>query len=210
MGSGMAERKPNHTGTRPLNLQKMLCIEYYLDGATQIDSMRKAGYAETTCKANSTKLFQTPLFKEAIDKRKEEIRQQFDDRREKHWLKYELTEDWVIQRMMRLANSSEVLSKFKKVQPNGKLEWDFTGATEEELAAIDELTVITDQIGDRQMKVSSANPVPALSNLMRKMGMFKDTIEIKGELSLVERLNRGREQARLRNTTGGEEDEQAQ
>ncbi|KKK84393.1 hypothetical protein LCGC14_2783810, partial [marine sediment metagenome] len=115
--------------------------------------------------------------------------------------RYELDEDWVIQRLMRMADAGDILAKFKRVLPSGKLDWDFTGATQDELAVVNELTVTTrtDVAGAKvvKMKIGSSDPHNALVSLMRRLGLFKDRLRLDGELSLVERISRGRDRARV-------------
>ena len=100
---------------------------------------------------------------------------------------------------MALADAGVVLSKFKKVV--GKtLEWDFTGATQEELVAINEIvtTERTTAGGGKTVttKIGYSDPKAALDSLARQLGMFKDNLEITGAMSLVDRINAGRDQSR--------------
>jgi hypothetical protein len=122
--------------------------------------------------------------------------------------KHDLDEDWVIQRMMRIADSGEILARFKKVTKDGKLDWDFTGATQDELAAINELTVTTTTARGEtttKFKVGSDSPKGALDSLMRKMGMFQDNLNVSGEMSLTERITAGRNRVNKGNKGDAEE-----
>ena len=114
--------------------------------------------------------------------------------------KYHLDEDWVVERMMRLADAGETLSKFKKVTKGGGLEWDFTGATPEELVAINDIvtTTRTEKGGGKVVtcKIGYTDPKAALDSLMRKLGLFKDGLDLPGVISLVDRINAGRNQSR--------------
>jgi hypothetical protein len=173
----------------PLSPRHVRALDLLMEGTSKADAMRLAGFSECYATKHQVDFFDRPLMKAELARRQRSIRR-----------KYELDEDWVIQRLMRVANSGEILARFKKVQDDGSLAWDFTGATEDELAAINELTVTTrrDSQGDEiiKVKVGAADPKGALDSLCRRLGLFEDRIRLEGELSLVERISRGRDRAR--------------
>ncbi len=170
--------------TRRISPQQLLAIDYLLDGSNKSDALRMAGYTENTALKHQYKFDRSPM-KEEIERRQARMRK-----------KYELTEDWVVERLMLIADSGAVLARFKKILPNGMLSWDFTGATQEELAAIGELVVTTHRERDgaevTNFKAGALDPKGALDSLARKLGLFKDKMELTGELSLMERITRGR------------------
>ena len=173
----------------PLDQRQLLAVDRYMEGASKADAMRLAGLSEGYATKHQGDFFDQPLIAAEVERRQRSARR-----------RYELEEDWVVQRLMRIANSGEVLARFKKVQPDGLLAWDFTGATEDELAAISELTVTTrrDSQGDEvvKVKVGSTDPKGALDSLCRRLGLFEDRVRLEGELSLVDRISRGRDRAR--------------
>ncbi len=174
---------------RRISPQQLLAVQYLLDGSNKSDALRMAGYSESTALKRQELIFGHPAVKAEIERRQARMRK-----------KYELTEDWVVERLMLIADSGAVLAKFKKVLPNGMLSWNFTDATQEELAAINELSVETSRdregIETTKFKVGVSDPKGALDSLARKLGLFKDKMELSGELSLVERITRGRERVR--------------
>ncbi len=176
-----------------LNQMRLLMVDFYLAGASKADSMRLAGYAESTAKSGIKETFNHPVVLAEIKRRQEALRK-----------KYELNEDWVIQRLMRIADSGAILARFKIVRPDGHLDWDFTGATEDELAAVNELTVSYDKNGNHQMKVGADSPKGALDSLCRKLGLFQDIQINIGEVTLSDRIDRGRERSRIEHA-GGED-----
>jgi len=192
----MAETK-HAKGLRPITQQQLLMIGFYLAGATKTDSMRMAGHSEKSARISHSRAFKNPVVVKEIERQQEKLRK-----------KYELDEDWVIQRLMRIADSGTILAKFKKVQSDGSLDWDFTGATEDELASINELTVITTETEKgvvTKMKIGSESPKAALDSLCRKLGLFQDiTINI-GEVSLADRITRGRERSRIAHKQAGDD-----
>ncbi len=174
--------------TRRISPQQLLAVQYLLDGSNRSDALRMAGYTENTALKRQELIFGHPAVKTEIERRQARMRK-----------KYELTEDWVVERLMLIGDSNNILAKFKKV--DGKaLSWDFTGATQEDLAAIGELVVTTHrERGGAEVtsfKAGALDPKGALDSLARKLGMFKDKVELSGELSLVERITRGRERVR--------------
>ena len=173
----------------PLSPRHERAIDHLMGGTSKVDAMRLAGFSECYATKHQADFFDRPLMKAALAKRQRSARR-----------RYELDEDWVIQRLMRIANGGEILAKFKKVQDDGSLAWDFTGATEDELAAINELTVTTrrDAQGDEiiKVKVGSADPKGALDSLCRRLGLFQDNFRFDGEVTLVDRITAGRDRAR--------------
>ena len=175
--------------TRAIIHREERAIHFFLLGHTQKDSLTMAGYSESTARGNPQSVFNRPVVAEELARQQAELRD-----------KYKLSEEWVIERFMRIADAGATLAKFKKVLPDGKLNWDFTGATEEELALINELAVTTteDQEGVRtHNKIGTSDSLGALNSLSRIQGMFKDKVQFEGELALVDRLARGRERARI-------------
>ncbi len=168
--------------------QEEQAIYYYLDGHTEKDSLLLAGYSEATAAHHPHTIFHRPRVRAEIERRQAATRKRL-----------ELDEDWVVQRMMRLALAGETLAKFKKVQEDGSLSWNFLGATEDELALIDELTVTTTETHyggkKHKVKIGHADPKAALDSLMRKLGLFNDKLAVSGGLSLVERIQAGRNRA---------------
>ena len=177
-------------GERPLVHREERAIHFFLLGHTQKDSLVKAGYSESTARGNPQSVFDRPVVAQELARRQLVIRKE-----------YTLSEEWVIERLMRIADSGRTLARFKKVTEDGGLEWDFTGATEEELALISELTVAIFSDADgtviKRPKVSTSDPLAALNSLARIQGMNKDKVQFEGELALVDRLARGRERARI-------------
>lgn len=189
--NGVKQKKPR------LSDQQRKAINFYFqNGFNKRQALISAGYAKTTACGNSQSVFSNPLVREEIDRR-------LDGQRRK----YELTEDWVIQRLMRIANGGEILAKFKHVNDEGEMYWDFSGATPDDLAVITELTTDVymegrgeDAVPVKKMKIAMADPKGALDSLCRKLGLFQDKVKIDGEVSLVERLQAGRRRVGSRDT----------
>lgn len=101
--------------------------------------------------------------------------------------------------LVAVAQASEVLAKFMKVDPkSGAIDWDFKGAIEGELALIDSLTVDTTYgLGGKKVKCKITMPsrLAALEALCRIYGLNKDPLADALKMSLVERLQAGRKRA---------------
>lgn len=180
-----------------LNPKQLKAIDIYMsNGFKKRPALIAAGYAKTTANSNSQSVFSNPLVKEEIERRFEK------DRR-----KYNVDRDWVIQRLARIANGGEVLARYRKVNPDGTLYYDFEGATPDELAVISELTTDEysegrgeDAVSIKKMKIAMADPKGALDSLARTLGLFQDNVKVEGEVSLVERLQAGRRRVGSRDT----------
>lgn len=181
-----------NSGCKISEKHKRVVDEYMVNGNKKGPALLKCGYSATTANGNPASVFDRAEVIAEIEKRKAKLD-----------VKYELTEEWIIQRMMHIANAGEVLAKFKKVNHKGELYWDFTGATAKDLAVISEMTTDTYMEGRgedgravKKVSVKASDPKSALDSLMRHKGMFNDKVTHAGEVSLVERLQRGRERAR--------------
>ena len=136
---------------------------------------------------------------------REDVKAEIAKRKKRMAKKYELDQDWVIERLMDLARAGETLAPYKKVQPDGTLMWDFTDATWEELATIQDLGVefYTEGRGEniklevKKFKVKTPDVQAALTALARHLSLFNDKVEITG--SLAERIQEGRNRARAAN-----------
>ena len=169
-----------------LTQQRLLMIGFYIEGASKKDAMLMAGYAEKTAHSAHTSVFNHPVVLAEIKRRQEDALE-----------KCELDEEWVIRRLMRIADAGKVMAKFKIVRDDGHLDWNFTGATDAELSVINELSISYDKQGNHQMKIGVSDPKGALDSLCRKLGLFNDSITHKLEESLTDRISRGRERSRL-------------
>ena len=188
----MTQRQP-----RALIPREDRAIHYFMAGDSKRLALVKAGYSENTARGSPQSVFDRPVVAKELARRQLALRE-----------KSKLTEEWVVKRFMMYADAGATLAKFKKVTDDGSLDWDFTGATQEELALINELTVTT-TAGDggdtmTRAKIGHSDPVVALNSLARVQGMFKDKVQFEGELSLVDRIIRGRERARIIDHDPGE------
>lgn len=170
--------------------QQLALVDHYFENNfNKAAAMRKAGYAEASVLHNTQLVFGHHLVVKEIAKRRKKLAD-----------KHELTQDWIIKKFMDIIDSGEALAKFKKVMPDGSLTWDFTGATVAELSHVRELGVEFAKTGRgknaidvTKFKVKEPDVHAALMALSRHLGLFNDSIEVKG--SLAEKIQAGRDRA---------------
>ena len=103
--------------------------------------------------------------------RRPEVKAEIKRRMDKLTAKAELTAEELIEDLRRLKDSALAIAKYKKVDASGKLYWDFTGASEEELLAVTDIE-----------KGSVLDPNAAIDKLLKVLGAYKpDRIEAKVE-----------------------------
>ena len=165
---------------------------YFENGFNQEQAMLSGGYAVSTARHAPHDCFSNEGVKAEIARRKAKIA-----------AKHDLTVDWIVKRLMRIASASESLTKFKKIDKSGHLYWSFKGATPEDLEVISGLMTESYRDGRgkeahiiKKFKINSRDEKGALDSLARIKGLFDDKITVQGELSLVERLQRGRKRVK--------------
>lgn len=167
--------------------QKLLVAKYFELNLNKQKAAKACGYKGHNQRL--ARLFEKPAVKAEIER----IHKKMED-------KFELNRDWVVQRLMRLADSGVALARFKKVNADGSLYWDFTGATPEELGAIYSIQneIFTNGRGEaaeriRKFKPEVSDPHSSLSTLARILGLFNDKVTVEGNVSFLERINRARQ-----------------
>lgn len=174
-------------------------VDYYLampKPSYQEALIRGGGYTKSTANSNAHKFFKRPEVVEYLEERRKDIS-----------AKTGVTTERLVERLKMLAFGD--LARFIKVNDKGQLDYDFTGATEDELRLVNELTVDSYKEGRgptardvKKFKFAKADTLRAIELLGRIMGVFKDKTEVSGEVSLVERLQRGRDRVRLGRPAG--------
>ena len=168
-------------GHKKLLFKHRLAVNAHLSGMTKKDAMVEAGYSPGT---EVQGVFGREDVKHEIARRQDAVAE-----------KYDIGREWMIKRLVKIADSNLTLAKFKKIMRDGQLDWDFTGASLEELALIDELTVL-EKNGCFSMKIGVPSRQAALDALCRVLGLNKDKLDLSGTVSLVERLQKGRDRVR--------------
>jgi len=163
---------------------------YLTNGFVKSEAMRTAGFSEQTCKSRVGLVFD-----------REDVKAYIAEAQAEAAKKFELDQDWIVRRLMSLAMAGETLAKFKVVQADGSLMWDFSGATEEELSVVTELGVEfytegrgEDSVEVKKFRVKHPDVHAALVSLGKHLGIFTDKVEIAGG-SLEDRITAGRARA---------------
>lgn len=188
-----AHLKPKRPGKKgkpagELSDKMRLVIDHYFlhNCRSKGDAMEAGGYS----RKDGGRFFSMPQVVDEMARRQAELRE-----------RYNLTEDWVIKRLMDVAdgNFGDILVKLKN---NG---WDLSSLTMEERYVLGEYSEEGVMMGRGEAaveglkrKIKSRDPMPALIALSRKLGLFQDKVHITGAEALVERLQKGRELAAAR------------
>lgn len=167
---------------RGLNDRHLRVIDEYerLNFSSQKAALAAVGYSEGTHPAT---VFSRPDVIEEIEKRRERRRR-----------KLEMTEDVLVQRIMWLisANAGEIIQKLEENS------YDLSVLTEEEKYAVQELADITveDSNGKstRKTRIKLVSRLDAIDKAMRKLGLYKDKMEVTAPgMSVEELLQKGRQ-----------------
>ena len=168
-----------------LNDRLRRLVDCYFDPAVNLNetkAAKMAGYK--TADKYAFKLFRRPEVREEIERRQEISRK-----------KFEVDEEWVIRRVMALADASLGDIKLILDQNDG----DLSKLTHEQRYSLSEIAeeVYVEGRGEgardvKKQRVKVADKLNALIALMRRLGLFKDEVTVKGEVSLIDRIQAGR------------------
>ena len=166
-------------------IRHMLVIDaWFNNGFNKAQAMRDHGYAENTCRQMQGQIFNRPDVKAEIAKRKAKLANRF-----------KLDQDWIVGQLVNRAKAGETLAKFKQVADDGSLFWDFTNASQDELALVEDMGVDfvkgKDGVNVKKFTIKTPDSHAALMALGKHLGIFTDKLEVSGG-SLIERLQAGR------------------
>ncbi len=164
--------------------------EYMLNGNNAREAMIKCGYSQKHADGMSRQIFH-----------REEVKAEIAKRRARVAKKYEVTVDKVVEGLLRIAESGLTLAKFKKVQKDGTLMWDFSSATDEDIALIRDLGVDYYSEGRgpgavevKKFRVKEPDAMAAWIALGRHLGMFSDVVKV-SEDSIADQIRAGRKRS---------------
>ena len=165
--------------------------EYFDNGYNKTQALLAAGYSPKTAKHAAYMIFNNPAVVAEI-KRRQILLDSTS----------QLDKEWIVKRLMDLAESHKVINKYIEVDDDGALRWNFTGATEAELKYIRGLSLdfYTDGKGDfarevKKFKIDNTNPLTVLKTLARIEGLFQDRLKLEGDDGVVEALQAARKRA---------------
>jgi len=162
--------------------QKAFVDEYLIDlNATK--AAIRAGYSEKTARSIGQENLTKPDIQSAIEDAMDELEK-----------RTEITQDRVLQEYARLAFSN--MLDFISIQGDGTAFVDLSGLDADQAAAISEIIVdeYKDGAGDdardvKRVKIKLIDKKGALDSVARHLGMFNDTLNIKGNLGLTSILD---------------------
>ena len=165
--------------------------EYFDNGFNKRQAMLAAGFATSTSTHQASRMFSLAQVQAEVDRR-----HAIADKASG------LDHEWIVSRLMALADSAPKLNKYLKKATDGTLFYDFTEATEEDLQYIGGITsdFYSDGKGDatriiKKFKVDKLDPLGVLTALARIEGLFNDRLKIEGDEGIVEALQAGRRRA---------------
>jgi phage terminase small subunit len=181
-------------GTTTVAREKYLrCAkEYCRNGFNKTMALEKVyRYSHRTAMQNTWRIFSHPVTMNEVER----LLKMANDR-------LEMGPERVLQLLGLYAEAGIHLAKFKKVNGNGDLYWDFTDATEEELLLVNQLETAeyTEGRGEgardiKKFKIGHSDPLAAIDKLARVYGMYDDKLKLSGEMSLIDRINAGQKRA---------------
>ena len=171
--------------------------ENYLLGMSKKDALIDAGYSEQTAIKAPQRVFDRADVIDYIYIRRQEMNNTNDDESMEKRIKDELA---------RIAFFN--IGNFIVIEEDGSFVYDFSEATMKQLAAVGsaEVEEFTEGKGKDKKKVRRIKFKPydkqvALTALARIQGMFNDSLEVKGEITLAEKIQQGRKRSALENPT---------
>lgn len=182
--SGKHYGEQHKAPVKPLSDKQFLLVNAYFDcNCNQQEALRKLGYTDASSR-QPTKFFGHPAVQAEITRRQQKM-----------LTKFELNEEWVITRLMAIANT-DIAAILQKLQEH---KYDLSCLSKDESYAIQEF--VTEEYTEgrgagarevKRVKIKPADRKSALDSLARRLGLFQDNLNVQGEVSLVERLNAGR------------------
>ncbi len=165
--------------------------EYFDNGFNKARAMQAAGFAKSTSEKQACRMFSLPQVQVEVNRR-----HAIADKSSG------LDREWVVSRLMALADSAPRLNKYIKHADDGTLFYDFTEATAEDLQYIGGITsdFYSEGHGDaariiKKFKVDKLDPLGVLTALARIEGLFNDRLKLEGDEGIVEALQAGRRRA---------------
>ena len=178
------KRSKRRVTARVLSPKQRRACDGWLAGMTKADALTNAGYKYTY-----TELFSKPKALAYMEAKMMRLGK-----------KYDVTTENIIAEYAKLGFSN--MMDMTEANKDGDLVFRLDDLTEQESAAISEYVVEEYMEGRgpnakpvKKVRVKMHDKRQALDSLARINGMFNDKMEVKGELTLSERLQRGRARA---------------
>lgn len=169
-----------------ISYRHMRVVNNYMQGMSKKDSLLAAGYSESVANTDAESVFGRPDVEKEIQKR-------FDRMAKRN----ELTEDWVVNRLMTIADAN--VGDLLVVSEDGNVRVDYERITPELRYALGLIESNEYKKGRgpnavpvHQIKVKFADKLRALEMLMKVLGLDRTKVEVTGEEALMNKLLEGR------------------
>jgi len=172
-----------------------MAADHYLIHMSQKKAMLAAGYAKSVSESGTDSVFG-----------RDDVKLYLQQKRDKMSENAGVTADYVISKYKEIVDASlgEVLVR----NEDGSSYLDLSLASPGLLYALTGYSA--DEFSEgrggkakkgKRVKVQLANKLMALDSLARHLGMFNDKITVEGKVDLVQRIQQGRERARIKDIT---------
>ena len=189
MSAGVTETSPKKRGRprkdRPgtdLSVQQIKLVNGLMKGNKAYDAMKDAGYSEGSCKDGQGNIIGHPAVQAELTRRKQQMIE-----------RNQITEDWIVQRLARIADAS--IGDILEIDRDGKpfLNWEKMTPSLKATIKKFEQTEFTDGRGAKagkakKTKVELDDKLRALELLMKVLGIGKETVEVKVESDSVSNI----------------------
>lgn len=179
---------PKRTG---LSDKQKKALNAYLGGMSKTDAMLHAGYSESTAKTKHSDIFNAPEMVEELNRRQQIAATRAD-----------VSLDWIVDRLKSVADAN--LGDLLDIDEEGSATLNMSKMTPELKRALTGYTVEEYMEGRgpgakkvKRHKVNLADKLRALELLVRHLGLSKEKVVVEVEGDLVERLQRGRQIAKV-------------
>ena len=168
-------------------------VTEYLKTFNKTDAMVKAGYSESMAKTRHGDVFGRPDVQSEIERRQKLAAHRGD-----------ITLDWIVERLKAIADAS--IGDMLVVYSDGQASIDFRRMTPQIMRSLKKFSPGKGK--GKQPVVELSDQLRALELLIRHLGLSKEkqTVELSGEVSLVDALHRGRSRAGVGGGQDSEED----
>lgn len=173
--------------------QKLKALNGYMSGMTKAEAMRNAGYSNSSARTAPELVFNDPDVIKEIERRQERLIK-----------KNELTEDWIVDRLMAIIECSENILEFDE-EGNPTINMaNMSPAMRAALGGVEIEHIPTPKRGpydkykkfpkpQTKIKIKTADKLKAMEMLGNYLGMFKSKVEVTGDKDIISRLYAARE-----------------
>lgn len=174
----------------PLTRAHLRVVDEYMKDFNKKQAMIRAGYSESMAGSfrARNKIFNSVAFQAEISKRQEKAAK-----------KAAIERDDIVRELASIAFGKA--GKFVRVEDDGSIRWDFSCATEADLDLIADAGFSVEEYMEgrgenarevKRLKINSREKMKALDMLCKVLGFYDESLTLKGELSLVQRIQAGR------------------